>query len=218
MWFNGSATETLSLFSSFSWGQSLPLQWRYVKVLTLSLKVQHCYSEGADTPSVMSGPRYGSTSLTSWAGLKGSWKATSISDLWKPGKNPHHFPVWWGNQSRGKGNSIEMKKQRHQLIHNIKTIPGSQSNTEMGISKRFGIHNQGTKPNFSNWSVLGNAEIMKLCYKEFSLGQCIFFQCKRLQIWKSTATQNQYSSMTSTTFNKVQCTLLLISYWNKSFS
>lgn len=68
-----------------------------------------------------------------------------------------------------------MDKQRHQLMHNIKTIPGSISNTEIGIGKRFGIHNQGTKPNFSNCSVLGNAEISKLCYKEFSLDQCIFF-------------------------------------------
>lgn len=31
------------------------------------------------------------------------------------------------------------------------------------------------KTNFLNWSVLGNAEIKKVCYKEFSLGQGIFF-------------------------------------------
>lgn len=30
------------------------------------------------------------------------------------------------------------------------------------------------KNNFLNWSVLGNAEIKKVCYKEFSLGQGIF--------------------------------------------
>lgn len=127
----------------------------------------------------MSGPQSGSMSLTSCARLKGSWKATSISDLWKPRKNSnlyiHHFPVWWGNQPQGKGNSTGMEKQRHRLMHNIKTIPGNQSNTEMGIGKGFGIYNQGTKTNFSNWSALGNAEIKKLCYKEFSLGQHIFF-------------------------------------------
>lgn len=121
--------------------QTIPLPWGYVKVphplpkhvallFRRSWHILLCldYDQGVRVSCLVQD-------------LKSSWKATSISDLWKPGKNPnlynHPIPIWWGNQPQGKGNSTGLEKQRHWLMHNMKTIPGSQSNTEMGIDKSF---------------------------------------------------------------------------------
>lgn len=97
-----------------------------------------------------------------------------------------------GKPTTGKGQQ-HRDGETNPLMHSRKTILGSESNTEMWIGIRLGIHNQGTKTNFSNWSVLGNKEtVLWLIF----FGSA-YFLCKYLQTLKSTAIQNQYSSMTS---------------------
>lgn len=120
MWPNSSVSETLSLFSWFSWDPSVPLQWWDIKVLSYSLNGQHCYLEGAEPSFVMPGPWSGSICLTSCARLKGSWKTILISNLWKPGKKKpnlyiHHFPIRWETWPRGKGNGTGMGKRMEEI-------------------------------------------------------------------------------------------------------